>query len=841
MANTPTVPTLPSISPNVDPSVRRAFDILKAFFASAAANGGFGTGTTTQTTVIEGSGGSGGSGGGYSIINPPAPPGITGFTATGAFSTIILSWTDPGYSQYGYVQIWRATSNNLGSAVYVGESTATVFCDIPPNSDSSVTYYYWARVVSYTGLTGPWTGTNGVAASTATNPAYVLENLTNQITSNQLTASLMSTIATAGETALWQDVSGAPQDQSGNLVLKSTFQDGNTGAWAPGATILSGTNNQAFTKSLGLTYQSIAEDNGTLNNHFPVVPGEKLFVRASLSVLNCPYAIYFGVAFYDLNNNSLGAQWGAWNSTPYTDFPATPTSGWITVPSNAVYGTPWIYVTGPPPFGNPGATNLYIGRQEIGATIGAQTNVNLKDNNGNPLVEYTVKADVNGHITGIGLLGGSQSGTVEIVCTDFAIVNNTNPAQLTVPFVVGTIDGAGDTVGISGGLLVDGSITGQKIVGQTISGDLLAASNLITASAQIANGIIDTAHISSLDASVIQTGILNANLIGANSISAADIQSGAIDITKIAQQAVTIDTLVYGEYTTNGSETQSTPITTSNIAMNQGASILITGDMEGLYPGDTIVLTRSLLGATYPLKTIAGVPATGTTTNFNFALCDSVAINGYTPAVISYSRTYPNNKYTNNVPIYGGTGSNQAAGQSFIVPAGSSTFNLGALQFKMNKVGNPNVTDSLTASVYSALNGGTLLATSTPINMYYGLPSSKGLVQFQFASPYASMVAGNEYYVQITRQGNRDTVDYAQLWGYNSQIVGGTGVLTNSSGTWTQGTVDYRIDVYAYITGGESWAYNLYALPTDTVNESNGEWPANMNISGSLAAFQIMR
>jgi len=183
MANsTVQIPTLPSLGPSVDPDVRRSFDILKAFFAAVSANGGFGA-ATVQQTVIQQTGGTGTGGGSStpSIVNPPSPPGITGLTVTGAFATIIVSWNDPGYADYGYIQVWRSTTDDLGAAVYVGESSSFMYCDNPPNSDTSATYYYWARVVSYTGLQGPWSGVHGVAGSTATNPAYALQNLSSGI------------------------------------------------------------------------------------------------------------------------------------------------------------------------------------------------------------------------------------------------------------------------------------------------------------------------------------------------------------------------------------------------------------------------------------------------------------------------------------------------------------------------------------------------------------------------------------------------------------------------------------------------------------------------------------
>jgi hypothetical protein len=125
-----------------------------------------------------------------SFAPPPAP---TGFTATGGFTLIQLQWTDPQtlYSNHSYTEVWRSTSNNLGTAVMLGTSSGRFYVDSVGNA---VTYYYWVRFVSTAAVKGPYNATNGTSASTSPDPAFLISLLTGQITSTELDNTLTSRI-----------------------------------------------------------------------------------------------------------------------------------------------------------------------------------------------------------------------------------------------------------------------------------------------------------------------------------------------------------------------------------------------------------------------------------------------------------------------------------------------------------------------------------------------------------------------------------------------------------------------------------------------------------------------
>lgn len=118
-------------------------------------------------------------------LTTPAAP--TGLVATAGFSNVYLSWDGAPYRNHAYTEIWRSSTNNLGSAVRVGTTISNVYAD--PAAEGT-TYYYWIRFVSVADLSGAYNSTAGTAVTTATSPAVLLNLLTNQITESQLYSSL---------------------------------------------------------------------------------------------------------------------------------------------------------------------------------------------------------------------------------------------------------------------------------------------------------------------------------------------------------------------------------------------------------------------------------------------------------------------------------------------------------------------------------------------------------------------------------------------------------------------------------------------------------------------------
>lgn len=103
----------------------------------------------------------------------PEPPDLTeplapsGFTVNDGIDSIILVWDNPRdlYSNHGYTEIWRHTSDNLANATMIGTSDGQSYID--HIGVISETRYYWIRFISDTGVAGPYnsaTGSDGVTA-----------------------------------------------------------------------------------------------------------------------------------------------------------------------------------------------------------------------------------------------------------------------------------------------------------------------------------------------------------------------------------------------------------------------------------------------------------------------------------------------------------------------------------------------------------------------------------------------------------------------------------------------------------------------------------------------------
>lgn len=167
------------------------------------------------------------------LTSPPAP---TGLTASATFTNVYLAWTSAPYRNHAYTEIWRATTNNLGSAVLVGRSNTNLYADAAAEGQ---TYYYWIRFVSVANVIGAYNSTNGTPATTATNPATLLTLLTGQIRESQLYSSLATRInlIDASDTVVGSVNNRIAVVQSQVNDLLNTPSYNNSTAYAAGQTV----------------------------------------------------------------------------------------------------------------------------------------------------------------------------------------------------------------------------------------------------------------------------------------------------------------------------------------------------------------------------------------------------------------------------------------------------------------------------------------------------------------------------------------------------------------------------------------------------------------------------
>ena len=125
-------------------------------------------------------------------LNVPTAP--TSFVVTSGYANISLSWAFPfTYQGHSFTEVWRHTSNDLTAASFIGTSSGNTFVD-PVGSVAGTTFYYWIRHVNAGGEIGPFNASSGTQGSTATDVNVLLTSLTSQITSSQLTQTLLAEI-----------------------------------------------------------------------------------------------------------------------------------------------------------------------------------------------------------------------------------------------------------------------------------------------------------------------------------------------------------------------------------------------------------------------------------------------------------------------------------------------------------------------------------------------------------------------------------------------------------------------------------------------------------------------
>jgi hypothetical protein len=97
-------------------------------------------------------------------FNPP--PAATGLSVSGALANFIISWNTAQYHQHAYTEVWRSGTDNIGTAVRVGTTPASLYAD--NLGTTATTRYYWIRHVSRAGVAGPFNATAGTSDTTDT-------------------------------------------------------------------------------------------------------------------------------------------------------------------------------------------------------------------------------------------------------------------------------------------------------------------------------------------------------------------------------------------------------------------------------------------------------------------------------------------------------------------------------------------------------------------------------------------------------------------------------------------------------------------------------------------------
>lgn len=177
---------LPGISSKLPGDVRQFLDRVREFISTTAAD--FVSRSELESAGVITTDAYGRTlGGSQEEASQLAPPAALGVTATGAMSSILVEWLAANYPNHAYAEIWASGTDDLGAAVMVGESTATMFAHAV---GTGVTRYYWIRFVSTANVPGPFNAVAGVHGQTSNDPAWMLSVLAGQLSESQLVLSL---------------------------------------------------------------------------------------------------------------------------------------------------------------------------------------------------------------------------------------------------------------------------------------------------------------------------------------------------------------------------------------------------------------------------------------------------------------------------------------------------------------------------------------------------------------------------------------------------------------------------------------------------------------------------
>lgn len=128
----------------------------------------------------------------------------TGFTAEGAYSTILLRWDMPDYTGHVATEVWRSVEDSFGTAVLIAESSVAVWSDAVGPAQG---FYYWIRHRNSVDeenpqegveRLGPLNATDGTFAETAQDIDALLALLNGEISEAYFSESLLEKLDLIG-------------------------------------------------------------------------------------------------------------------------------------------------------------------------------------------------------------------------------------------------------------------------------------------------------------------------------------------------------------------------------------------------------------------------------------------------------------------------------------------------------------------------------------------------------------------------------------------------------------------------------------------------------------------
>ena len=473
------------------------------------------------------------------LSTPPAP---TDLKATAVFETVFLSWSQSAFPNQSFWEIWRSFTNELSSAALVGTSASQFFTDIV-GEDRTV--YYWVRTVSAAGIKSAWNSSFGTEVKTGIDPAKLIKAIEGEILESSLSKELASRITDTNEQARInvKRITAEAQARSAAILAEATARQA--------AITQEATTRQTADLSLASQITTVTASLGSLDAALQQeitarVNGDSAEASQRTTLAAQLRGSYTGTDVTQLTSGlvyseriaratadgALASRADALEATvnnPTTGLVATRATlvndYYTAAQTNSAIASATTNLVSQSQLNNyvTSATltsNYYTKTQTDSAISQSSTTLTASFNNtltgyattaavqqnyfakadGQSLQgQYTVKIDLNGHVTGFGLASTVVNGTPTsafIVRADkFAIVdpastanNLTNsPSADTVPFSV-----VGGAVYIKSAFIQDASISSAKI--GDLAANKITAGN-INAAIGIRSGNIYGAHL----------------------------------------------------------------------------------------------------------------------------------------------------------------------------------------------------------------------------------------------------------------------------------------------------------------------------------------------------------
>jgi hypothetical protein len=251
------------------------------------------------------------------LVDLAVPPDVTSFSGTGTFQKIILSWDLAQFGNFAFTEVWRHTSNNLGSATRIDTTRAQVWSD---TVDFNSNFYYWVRHVSTSNIVGQFAGAINVTTSkiTSSNVDTALE--AGSITATEIAAGSVSAdkITASAITAdkIAADAVTTAKIQAGAITAASAIlADASvTNAKIASAAITDAKiNNLSAAKIIASTLDVASK--GIVGSAGNIVAGTGSVITTTQSTTGNPTA---PVVFWGHNQPSLLTTYGA--SSPYYQY-----------------------------------------------------------------------------------------------------------------------------------------------------------------------------------------------------------------------------------------------------------------------------------------------------------------------------------------------------------------------------------------------------------------------------------------------------------------------------------------------------------------------------------------